>query len=29
MLESIDNACSTSFLFIHELRSIIAVLCTQ
>ena len=25
MLESTDNACSTSFLFIDELRSIIAV----
>ena len=29
VLESTDNACSTSFLFIDELRSILAVLCTQ
>ena len=28
-LESIDNACSTSFLFINELRSVLVVLCTQ
>ena len=29
VLESTDNACSTSFLFIDELRSMLAVLCTQ
>ena len=29
MLESIDNACSTYFLFIDELRPLLAVLCTQ
>ena len=29
VLESIDNACSTSFLFIDDLRSMLAVLCTH
>ena len=29
VLESIDNASSASFLFIDELRSMLAVLCTQ
>ena len=29
MLESIDNACSTYFLFLDELRSMLVVLCTQ
>ena len=29
VLESIDNACSASFLFIDELCSMLAVLCTQ
>ena len=29
VLESTDNACSTSFLFIDELRSMLAVLRTQ
>ena len=29
VLESIDNACGTSFLFIEELHSMLAVLYTQ
>ena len=29
VLESTDNACSTSFVFIDELHSMLAVLCTQ
>ena len=29
MLESIDNACTTSFLFMDKLRPMLAVLCTQ
>ena len=29
VLECIDNACSTSLLFIYELRSMLVVLCTQ
>ena len=29
VLKSTDNACSTSFLFIEELLSMFAVLCTQ